>query len=250
MSEIRRHFDRAAASYPPDIGDAHAQLLKWDILARHAVTGTLAADIGAAGGRHALLLAERGLTVVALDISTAMVGAGAERAAARELSARVLAVAGALPELPLAPGHFDLVLCYSTLLLLPHAGQRQAIAALAGLLRPGGTLVVDLAGAHCLAIHYWRRHYRRLGLPGIFGHSLRAARRLLAGAGLTIVEIHPQGVLSQLLLLPGLCRLPGVEATVRGAAGRRGLDDCVSRWLPGLAERWYVVARQSVTGDD
>ena len=139
--------------------------------------------------------------------------------------------------------------CYSTLLLLPHTCQRQAIAALAGLLRPGGTLVVDLAGTQCLAIHYWRRYYRRLGLPGIFGHSLRAARCLLAGAGLTIVEIHPSGVLSQLLLLPGLCRLPGVEATVRGAAGRRGLDDRVSRWLPGLAERWYFVARQGVSGD-
>ncbi len=250
MNEIRRHFDREAASYPPDIGDAHAQILKWDILARHAVTGMLAADIGGASGRHALPLAERGLTVVALDISSAMVGAVAERAAARGLSARVLAVVGALPKLPLAPRQFDLVFCYSTLLLLPRTGQQQAIATLAGLLRPGGILVVDLAGAQCLAIHYWRRHYRRLGLPGIFGHSLRAARRLLAGAGLTIVEIHPQGVVSQLLLLPGLCRLPGVETMVRGAAGRRGLDDRVSRWLPGLAERWYFVARQDAPGDD
>ncbi len=250
MSAIRRHFDNAAADDPRNIGDDHAQALKWDILVRHAVTGTLAADIGCAGGRHALPLARAGLSVVALDVSTAMVAALAGRAAAQGAADSILAVAGALPELPLAPRRFDLVYCYSTLLLLPHAAQRHAVDAMAGLLRPGGVLVVDIAGAHCLAVHYWRRHYRRRGLPGIFAHGLRAARRLVVDVGLNIVELHPQGVVSQLLLFPGLCRLPGLEAGIRGRAGRPGLDARVSRLLPHLCERWYIVAQRDVGTDD
>lgn len=246
MSIERSHFDRESSAYPETVGEARAQSLKWQLILERAAPGLVAADIGAASGRHAIPLARLGATVVAVDISTEMLARLKKRSL--EAGANVHAVASELPGLALHPERFDLAYCYSTLLLLPHDQQIAAIQTLAGLLRPGGTLILDIAGACSLSLLYWRRYYRKLGFPGIFGWRLSQVKDLVAENNLIVTGIYPQGALSQFLLLPGATRFPQLERLIRGDRNRHGFDEVVSKWLPALAERWYVMAQRPSRG--
>lgn len=249
MSGAASHFDGQAARYPDSVGEDFTQAQKWALIAAHASAGALALDIGAANGRHALPFAAAGGRVVAMDPSPAMLARLAERAAAAGHGARVLACGGGVPALPFAPGRFDLVYCFATLLLLPPRAQEAAIGEMAALLRPGGTLIVDVAGARSLAVRYWRRYYRRRGLDGVFGQTQGGMLALLGRHGLRVQAVHAHGLVSQFLLLPGLGGIAPLVRCIRGRPGRPGLDAALSRALPGLAERWYVVARRD-GGDD
>jgi ubiquinone/menaquinone biosynthesis C-methylase UbiE len=66
--------------------------------------GTRVLDLGCATGRHARLLAERGIDVVGLDV------AGAFLAAARQAAPDVPFVRGDARRLPLADGSFDVAI--------------------------------------------------------------------------------------------------------------------------------------------
>ncbi|MBT4905915.1 MAG: class I SAM-dependent methyltransferase [Rhodospirillaceae bacterium] len=244
MSQITAHFDREAADYPTDIGTDYIQARKWALIDAHApVTGRVA-DIGAANGRHTLAIAERPLDIVAIDPSQQMLARLTRLADARNQVGTILPCAAALPTLPMTGATFDLIYCFSTLLLLSPKDQEAALAEMAGLLRPGGSVIVDIAGSRSLAIRYWRRHYRRRDLGGVFGHSAPRTRGMLEQNGLEIISMEAHGVLSQFLLAPGLQRFPGLIRRVRGSETKPGWDATISRRLPALAERWYIVARR------
>ena len=249
MRDLTAHFDREAAAYPTDIGTDHIQTRKWALIEAHAPPAGRVADIGSANGRHTLALARRRLDVIAIDPSAEMLSQLRHNAQTRKLEGEVRTCAAALPHLPLARASFDLVYCFSTLLLLNTHDQERAIADMARLLRPGGVLIVDIAGARSLAIRYWYRHYRRRGLAGVFGQTAKRARRQLVDNGLTIVSCEAHGVLSQFLLFPGLQRCTGLIRRVRGSETTPGWDASISRLLPGLAERWYLVARRNGSED-
>ena len=245
MSQIAAHFDREAADYPTHIGTDYIQARKWALIDAHAPDTGLVADIGAATGRHTLAIAKRPLAIVAIDPSQQMLAQLTRLADTRDLAGTILPCAAALPTLPMTGATFDLVYCFSTLLLLSPQDQEAALAEMAGMLRPGGSLIVDIAGSRSLAIKYWRRHYRRRGLSGVFGHSAPRTREMLEQNGLEIISMEAHGVLSQFLLAPGLQRIPGLIRQTRGDETKPGWDAAISRLLPGLAERWYVVARQT-----
>ncbi|MFN4164122.1 MAG: class I SAM-dependent methyltransferase [Ferrovibrio sp.] len=247
MQIERNHFNQEAEHYPEEIGEAHAQAMKWELVARHSTPGMLAADVGAASGRHAIPLAKSGATVLALDLSIDMLAKLRQRGQSTGLSGNLFAAAAALPDLPLRARSFDLIYCFSTMLLLPHEQQQKALHCMASALRPGGSMIVDLAGGRSLALSYWHRFYRRLGFAGIHGWTLPEVHTLITQTGLSLKAIQPHGVLSQFLLLPGATRIPGLEALIRGNRDHAGLDARVSDLLPSLAERWYVVARRSET---
>lgn len=105
-------------------------------------------ELGVGSGRLAVPLANRGLTVWGLDASTAML----ERLRARPGGDQVRAVVGdmadpaaALSAAPGAPSAFGLVACtFNTLFLLTSENAQQAcLRAAAGLLAPGGAVVVE-----------------------------------------------------------------------------------------------------------
>ncbi len=242
MKDLADHFDREAASYPTHIGTDYIQRRKWALVEAHARKRGIVADVGAATGRHALELARQPLTVVAVDPSERMLHELARQSRTRDVLGTVHACAAALPDLPFSKNSFDLIYCYSTLLLLAPSAQADAIKTMARALRPQGTLVVDIAGARSLAIRYWHRYYKRRGLGGVYGQTAREARLLIEACGLEISHQEPHGVLSQFLLCPGLDRVPGLLRRVRGSETRPGWDACISKSLPGLAERWYIVA--------
>jgi SAM-dependent methyltransferase len=91
------------------------------------------ADAGCGAGFHLELLRGLGVEATGFDLAVAAL----PRAGG--------AVAGDLLAPPLRPGAFDAALCLgNTMSLLPdRAGQRRALAALAGLVRPGGVVVLQ-----------------------------------------------------------------------------------------------------------
>jgi len=244
MTIAQNHFDDEAGHYPVTIGQDYTQRLKWDILSSFASKTSFVADIGAASGRHAIPMAGRCAFVLALDLSFEMLSKLSENVDINVPDQNLFPVVAQLPGLPIGTEKFDLVYCFSTLLLLPIEQQNAAIEQMAAALKPGGRLVLDIANRRSLGIHYWRRYYQKRGMAGIFGYELSGVHSLLTRFGLDVDAIYPQGALSQLLLAPLLGKVPGANAAIRGGDGKPGWDDAMSRRFPSLAERWYVVARR------
>ena len=105
-------------------------------------------DLGCAGGRNAVVLAEKGFDVEALDASPAMIAKTRERVAAilgpTEAARRVRV--GRMDELSFAPdGRYDLVVALG----LYHCAQSRAewdrtLSETARVLKPGGKLLVSV----------------------------------------------------------------------------------------------------------
>jgi len=115
----------------------HLELLLdcWD----RGPAGADVVDLGCGGGLFGLPLAERGASVVGVDLSGASVRAAADEAARRGLAARF--VQGDLTAPPLADASADLVLLSD---VLEHvADPARAIGEAARLVRPDGMLFVN-----------------------------------------------------------------------------------------------------------
>jgi SAM-dependent methyltransferase len=147
---------RAAAAYGdafadvyddwyPDVTDAAACVDRVAALASASGGGPVL-ELGAGTGRLALPLAARGLDVVAVDASAAMLA----RLRAKPGSDRVRVIEADMsaldaPDTPALPTDVGVVLvAYNTLFNLPDdAAQRACLTAVARRLRPGGRLVVE-----------------------------------------------------------------------------------------------------------
>jgi SAM-dependent methyltransferase len=185
-------------------------------------------DVGGGTGQVAVPLAAEGYDVTVLDTSAAMLATCTQRAAERgpETVARLRTVQGDVEQATalLGPAGADAVLCIG---VLEVAGEpRAALAALAGLLRPGGSLSLVVANRAWLVLRAARRgDYREAirliddpvvaRLPGQHGAGAVAAvpaavpaggqvvrawtapelRELLASAGMGVVAEHGLGVL-------------------------------------------------------
>jgi SAM-dependent methyltransferase len=140
----RRHFEGRG-----QWSSGEAQLSAWStegLAARLAVfdrllPGLIAGpdvavlDLGCGAGTYAGLLARRGHAVAAIDYALPMV----RRARAAHGLARVAVADG--QSVPFRPASFDLVLCIGVLQCCE--GPRALLAEAAGLLRPGGALLVE-----------------------------------------------------------------------------------------------------------
>lgn len=168
-----------AASYPPR---PHNRLME----AEQAVVLELLPDLrsltvldaGCGTGRYLRLCAERGADVVGLDLSTPMLWY------ARDISPHV--ACGSVCNVPLRSGSVDVVVC--GLVLGDVETLAVALAELARVLRPGGTLlysVVHPEGAR----HGWSRSFEvggRLCAVKTYWHTQDDHRQACADAGLEI----------------------------------------------------------------
>lgn len=103
-----------------------------------------ALDIAGGTGRNSLWLAERGLSVTLVDISSVGLAAAHSEAGRRGVS--IETVEGDLEAQPLPPGPWDLLVCF-------HYLQRSLFEAFPKVLRPGGLLLCEMATVRNLERH-------------------------------------------------------------------------------------------------
>lgn len=118
-----------------------------DRLAGLLGVGARVADIGCGPGHHTKLLRERGLLATGFDLSAEMLAAHGVPGLVR---ADMLA-------LPIADGALDGIWCAAALLHIPRSSVPAALAGFAGVLRPGGELVLAVAegaGEHWESVPY------------------------------------------------------------------------------------------------
>lgn len=131
--------ERGMATVPWDRGTPHWLLAEWLDGQPPGGPGPRAVVVGCGLGHDAELLAGRGLRTVAFDIS-----ASAIRGAKRRHPGSVVdyQVADLLSLPPAWRGGFDLVVESQTIQALPDPPRSEAIKRIAGLVAPGGTLLV------------------------------------------------------------------------------------------------------------
>jgi ubiquinone/menaquinone biosynthesis C-methylase UbiE len=172
-----RHYDAVRAPTQADDAQVLLPLLRAALagVARPAIL-----DVATGTGRVPLLLACAPLDyseLVGLDLTPQMLERARASQAARCPQAAIRWQLGEAGRLGWPAGHFDLVSCLEALEYFPRP--QQALAEMARVLRPGGTLVLSK----------WPDGWAR-SLPG---RALTAAalRRTLAGLGFAGVEIRP-----------------------------------------------------------
>lgn len=101
-----------------------------------ALPGTRILNLGSGSGRDALLLRERGLDVVCLDASKAMVGITTKLGFESHLAD--------FSELPFEPASFDGVWAYTSLIHIPKNEASAVIAHVRQLLKPGGKFAIGV----------------------------------------------------------------------------------------------------------
>lgn len=170
-------------------------------------------DIGGGTGGFAVRMAELGHRVVVVDPSPDALAALDRRAREQGVSDRVSALQGDLSGVVGLAGSdsADVVLCHGVLEVVD--APAQALAALAEVLRPGGTLSLLVAQRHAAVVaramagHF--QQARALLEAGADQPGSRAGHRftheeltdLVAGSGLTVTAVHAVRVFAD--LVPG-----------------------------------------------
>lgn len=135
VSDVAAWHDVECSSYDADLG-------LWRELA--ALRGGPVLDLGAGTGRVALDLAARGHQVTAADIEPELVAACDERARARSLPVTALVADARSLELDV-PHPLAILPMQVAQLMGSDEGRRRMLAALLGVLAPGGLVAIALA---------------------------------------------------------------------------------------------------------
>ena len=175
--------------------------IKRELIARYARRSDVACDAGCANGAWLEFLAPRVKCVIGVDRSAGMLRLAHARGA-RTPDQNVCLVEADLRTLAIADRTFDLILCFSTLSIVPE--WEAVLGEICRVLKHGGRLVLDLQGRHNLAHHYWSRWHRRGGRFGSTALSWSELEAAIARHGLALIEARALGVLSQAQFVPGL----------------------------------------------
>ncbi len=180
-------------------------------------------DVGGGTGGFAVRVAERGHRVTVVDPSPDALAILDRRSGETGVSDRVTGIQGDLATVPdLVPsGSVDVVLCHGVLEVVDDTDA--ALASLAGVLRPGGTLSLLVSQRHAAVVaramagHFRQAHdlldgHRAEGLPA--GSPPRSSSTLLAGAGFTDVTLHAVRVFSDLVPSSLVDLEPGASAAL------------------------------------
>ena len=137
-------YDRAAADYDRQVeGDAWMRDVLWDRYARLFRPGQVVLDVGCGTGIDALFLARRGIRVVGIDASVAMVAQARPKLADAGLEDLVELRVMDISEIGTLGTDFDgIISAFATLSTVSDLDRFAADAA--GLLRLGGTMLLHL----------------------------------------------------------------------------------------------------------
>lgn len=142
-------------------------------------------DAGCGSCAKSILLAARGLNVVAADFSEVALKLAEETVAAQGVADRITLKHGNLYHLPFKDGEFKFILCWGVLMHVPDLGR--AMSELSRVLAPGGVLVVSEGNV------YSAQSYLMRGLKKLLGKG--RARVVKVPAGIETQEDTPEGVL-------------------------------------------------------
>jgi ubiquinone/menaquinone biosynthesis C-methylase UbiE len=235
------HDRTRAKSYGLAIDTNFTQYLKYLLVERFAQPSDICLDIGVANGLYAIPLARLVKQIHGVDISSDMlaeckfniVAAGIQNITLHEQSAT---------QLSFEDESFDLVYCYSTLLLIPDTSR--AFVEIARVLRPGGTAILDITGKHNLSRIHWGKYYWRVAGLRLHSYSLPAIQAEFERLGLSILETHALGFLEQWKYIWGIKYLSFLNRIVHEMQYTPDRDYRVSQRFPALANRWYFVLRK------
>jgi SAM-dependent methyltransferase len=192
--EIGAGFGRAAERYDREVGTNPAmhymRRVSLEALEAAFRPGQRVIEIGCGSGEEAVHLAQRGIYLLATDLSPEMIALTARRVAAAGVQDRVQArrlAAGELSTLidEFGQGSFDGA--YSSFGPLNGERNLRAVSApLAALIRPGGQLVASVMNRFCLLETIWYLAH---------GHPRQAIRRwkgsAMAGVSPTLPDVVP-----------------------------------------------------------
>jgi S-adenosylmethionine-dependent methyltransferase len=170
---------------PASRGRVGFELLLGQVLDALPAPPARVVDAGGGTGQLAVALARRGYQVTVVDTSAAMLATCAQRAAdaGGEVAERVTGVQGDAADLPglLGPEAMEAAACHD--LVTRVEDPAALLAALAGVLRPGGVLSLGFANRDWLALRAGRRgdHAEALRLVGGGGPGGQAARPPVGG---------------------------------------------------------------------
>lgn len=218
MARTRAFFDDHSESWDGLRRSLLDQQPSWLALDALVPRGLRVADLGTGTGSMLPRLVEAGCRVLALDASPRMLGLA--RARARELRlAGVDFLRGELEHLPLADGTLDAAM--ATLVLHHVARPGAAIAEMARVVRPGGSVVVIDLGSHDQEwlrqeqADYWLGFSQEEMLEWLRAARLESCRYTVAGP---VAIPGPSGGKPA-----GLCLFQAVGRKPAGAvAGRHG----------------------------
>lgn len=237
-----------AGSYGWNVDATLSSRLKALLARRYLAADGRLCDVGCANGLFIRVLAPHCAHVTGLDLNAAMLEQ-ARTMVADEQFANVGLVRGDGMRLPLRDAAYDMVCCFSTLLLIPDVDA--ALREMARILKPGGVMILDVAGRYNLSALYWNLWYRRRGHFGIRAFSHAAIVEALDRIGCSTLEAHALGFCDQWKYVPGPHMLKHLDRFFhRSPDPDINLDYRISN-LPGLfrfANRWYIVARKDARG--
>jgi SAM-dependent methyltransferase len=162
-------------------------------------------DVATGTGRIAIGLASRGLKIMGVDISEAMLGQARRKAERAGLSAIFRSANAAA--LPFDDGSFDGVVSFRFLHIMNPRQQAPFIAEMIRVLKPGGTLVVELNNA---LPHLWRNVSKRDPSVVVWPWEIRP--HLGHGRAIDVVDVVGIG-------LPGIGRLSRYSQDLSRAIG-------------------------------
>lgn len=179
-------------------------------------------DIGGGTGGFAVRVAALGHDVMVVDPSPDALAALGRRAQDEGVSGRVTGVQGDLGTLAEVAQDVDLVLCHGVLGLVDDPGA--ALAAIAGVLRPSGTLSLQVGQRHAavlaraMAGHFGQAHDLLAGEGGGPATERRFTAEELRGqletAGFAVTTVHGVRVFTDLVPSSLLDLEPGAGAAL------------------------------------
>jgi SAM-dependent methyltransferase len=139
------------------------------------------ADLGCGPGRVAAFMRARGLEVVGVDVSAAMV------AVALNAHPNIAFAQGRLDALPIGTGELAGAVCWYSIIYTPPEHLDQSFAELARVVLPDGHVLLAFQAGNGDALHREQAHGTNLELT-LYRHDVSEVSRRLEDAGLVVAE--------------------------------------------------------------